>query len=300
MIEIGALKETETREAWRICNVAFGTFLGAPDPSKTFGDRDLLTPRFRSRGVEILAARDGGKLIGSNVITRWGSFGFFGPLTVLPKYWDKGIAKRLLEQTMPVFDRWGVRHSGLFTFPHSPKHLNLYQKFGYFPQYLTGIMNKTPEAGGSAPLLFSALDVYMRELALREARALTGSIAEGLDLTDEIPNATETVLAQNGHGLEGFAVCHTGPGSEGGSVCCYVKFGAARSGEAFDRLLAACEAFAASRGVPVEAGVNLAREDAYRRMRARGYVMGRSGIAMQRPHAPGFNRPDVYVIDDWR
>jgi hypothetical protein len=24
------------------------------------------------------------------------------------------------------------------------------------------------------------------------------------------------------------------------------------------------------------------------------------GVAMQRPNAEGFNRPDVYVIDDWR
>ena len=68
----------------------------------------------------------------------------------------------------------------------------------------------------------------------------------------------------------------------------------------FDKLLDACEAFAASRGATVEAGVNLAREDAYRRMRARGYRVTMQGVAMQRPHADGFNRADVYVIDDWR
>ena len=81
---------------------------------------------------------------------------------------------------------------------------------------------------------------------------------------------------------------------------CYIKFGAARSGEAFDRLLAACEAFAAARGIAIEAGVSLAREDAYRRMRAHGYLPLRQGVAMQRPHEVGFNRPDVYAIDDWR
>jgi hypothetical protein len=46
--------------------------------------------------------------------------------------------------------------------------------------------------------------------------------------------------------------------------------------------------------------VNLAREDAYRRMRSRGYRAAMQGVAMQRPHADGFNRADVYVIDDWR
>jgi ribosomal protein S18 acetylase RimI-like enzyme len=130
-LEIGPLQDIELSEAWRICNLAFGTFLNVPDPSKTFGDRDLLSPRFRSGCTESLAARDSGKLIGSVMATRWGSFGFFGPLTVLPEYWDQGIAKSLLEETVRVFERWGVRHSGLFTFPHSAKHIGLYRKFGY-------------------------------------------------------------------------------------------------------------------------------------------------------------------------
>jgi hypothetical protein len=83
-----------------------------------------------------------------------------------------------------------------------------------------------------------------------------------------------------------------------------VKFAAARSGagagERFDRLLEACDAFASTRGLTIEAGVNLAREDACRRMRARGYRTFGQGVAMQRPHADGFNRADAYVIDDWR
>jgi hypothetical protein len=104
--------------------------------------------------------------------------------------------------------------------------------------------------------------------------------------------------------LDAFAVCLTGAGTEGGSKLCYVKFGAtrggARAGERFDKLLAACEVFAAGRGLPVEAGVNLACEDAYRRMRARGYRTAIQGVAMHRPHAEGFHRPDAYVAGDWR
>ena len=42
--------------------------------------------------------------------------------------------------------------------------------------------------------------------------------------------------------------------------------------------------------------MNLAREDAYRRMRSHGYRVDMQGVAMQRPHADGFNRPDAYVI----
>ena len=72
------------------------------------------------------------------------------------------------------------------------------------------------------------------------------------------------------------------------------------AGARFDTLLDACEIFASSRGASVEAGMNLARVDAYRRMRSHGYRVALQGVAMQRPHVEGFNRPSAYVIDDWR
>ena len=122
-IKVGLLKQSELEEAGRIVRLAFGTFLGLPNPLDFMGDRTFMTPRWRSAHVKVIAAREGGRLIGSNVATRWGSFGFFGPLTVLPEYWDSGVGQRLLEATMAVFDGWGVRHTGLFTFPQSAKHV---------------------------------------------------------------------------------------------------------------------------------------------------------------------------------
>src|ERR1017187_1001796 len=100
LIKVGPLKRSELAEADRIIRLAFGTFLKLPNPTDFMGDRNFLTPRWRSANVKTIAAREGGRLIGSNVITRWGSFGFFGPLTVLPEYWDRGVAQRLLESTM--------------------------------------------------------------------------------------------------------------------------------------------------------------------------------------------------------
>jgi GNAT superfamily N-acetyltransferase len=308
-IQIGPLKQSELEEAGRIVRLAFGAFLGVSDPLEFMGDRDLVTPRWHSPHVKVLAAREGGRLVGSNLVTRWGSFGFFGPLTVLPEYWDRGVATRLLESTMPIFDRWGVRHTGLFTFAQSPKHVALYQKFGYWPRYLTAIMTHTPAGAGGAPVLLSAGKKAQREAAIEACRKLTHKIDKGLDLTDEIravlaQRTGDVVLTYTRSVLDGFAVCLNGPGSEGGEKTCYIKFAAARggpgAGERLDRLLAACEAFAASRGASVEAGVNLAREHAYQRMRARGYRVATQGVAMQRPHADGFNRADAYVLDDWR
>src|ERR1700734_3680423 len=186
-IRVGLLKKEEVEEAARILRLAFGTFLGVPTPLEFMGDRDLLTPGWPSSHVKVLAARDAGRLIGSNVVTRWGSFGFFGPLTVLPEYWDRGVAQRLLEATMTIFDRWGLRHTGLFTFPQSAKHVGLYQKFGYWPRYLTAVMTRTPEAKrADASILLSALIKSQREQAILSCGKLTHKIDRGLDLGGEI------------------------------------------------------------------------------------------------------------------
>jgi GNAT superfamily N-acetyltransferase len=311
-IKIGPLKQSELEEADRIVRLAFGTFLGLPNALDFMGDRTFMAPRWHSPHVKAIAAREGSRLIGSNLVTRWGSFGFFGPLTILPEYWNRGVAKQLLASTMKVYDEWGLRHTGLFTFAHSAKHVALYQSFGYWPRYLTAIMTFTPQAKAQrtpAPVLLSTLKKSQREQAIQACAKLTDKIDKGLDLTDEIRAALaqhtgDVVLTYTRSTLDAFAVCLHGPGSEGGEKICYVKFGAARggqgAGERFDRLLDACEAFASSRRVAIEAGVNAAREDAYRRMRSRGYQVAIQGVAMQRPHADHFNRPDAYVIDDWR
>ena len=149
-----------------------------------------------------------------------------------------------------------------------------------------------------------------RESVLGACREVTDAIYDGLDLTGEIRSVQaqglgETVLLEGEGRLEGFAVCHCGPRTEAGSGSCYVKFGAARpgpgAGEAFERLMDACEALAAARGLArLVAGVNTARGDAYRRLLARGYRADLVGVAMERPDEPGYNRPDVYVVDDWR
>jgi len=158
-------------------------------------------------------------------------------------------------------------------------------------------------------MLLSALKKSERESAIEACGKLTHKIDKGLDLGGEIRSVLaqrtgDVVLTYTRNALDGFAVCLHGAGSEGGEKTCYVKFGAARGGagaaERFDRLLEACEAFASSRGATVEAGVNMAREDAYRCLRARGYRVAMQGVAMQRPHLEGFNRADAFVIDDWR
>jgi GNAT superfamily N-acetyltransferase len=311
-ITIRPLRESELPEADRIYRLAFGTFIGLPDPMRFAGDADYVKTRWLADPASALGAEFAGELIGSNFLTNWGSVGFFGPLTIRPDFWDKGVARRLLSPTMDIFAEWGTKLTGLYTFAQSAKHVHLYQKFGFWPQFLTAIMTKPVDQTltASSWSRFSEMAGQERDGCLKTCAELTGAIYEGLNVEREIcavaeQRLGETVLVLDGSRLAGFAVCHCGAGSEAGSGALYIKFGASRPGLAaeqnFRRLLEACEAFAASRGLEkLVAGVNTARVAAYRQMLARGFRALTQGVTMLRSEDQGYNRPDVYVIDDWR
>jgi predicted N-acetyltransferase YhbS len=310
-VSVRPLEARDLDAADRVMRVAFGTFLGAPDPMTVFGDADYVRSRFVAEpGLAFAAERDG-EVVGSNFATRWGSFGFFGPLTVRQDLWDRRIGSRLMEPIMDLFEQWQVRQAGLFTFSHSAKHVGLYQRFGFWPQYLTPVMARpvAPAAGGREYSTYSEVSAAERSAVLGACRDVTNAIFEGLDVEHDI-RATEaqglgdTVLLRQDSELAGLAVCHCGAG-EAGSGACFIKFGAVRpgpnAGDLFDRLLDACEQLAAERGVErMVAGVNAARHDAYRRLLGRGYRTWLQGVVMQRPNEPGYCRPDAYVIDDLR
>jgi GNAT superfamily N-acetyltransferase len=151
-ISIRPLQESDIPEANRIYRLAFGTFLNLPYPMAFSGDANHVRSRFladpsAAYGAEVVVdgdSRSSGKkkLVGSNFTTNWGSVGFFGPLTIHPEFWAKGIAKRLLEPTIQLFSKWNTKHAGLFTFAQSPKHIALYQKFDFWPRFLTAVMSK--------------------------------------------------------------------------------------------------------------------------------------------------------------
>ncbi len=315
-IVIRPLAETELDETRRIIRVAFATFLGLPtDDARMGGDSDVARTRWKADPTSVVAAEHDGKLIGSNFATNWGSFGFFGPLTVEPEYWNRGVAQQLLAPTMEIFRRWGTRHMGLFTFPHSPKHMALYQKFGFWPRDLVAVMAKQigdkPATIVAESARFSAATGDERMRLLADCREVTNANCDGLNVGIEIravaeQNLGDTILVSDGGKLAAFAVCHSGPGTEAGSGVCYVKFAAVRPGrrasEVFERLLDAVEGYAREMKVPkITAGVNLARREAFQAMIARGFRTEMQGVAMETGDATsGYNRAGVYILDDWR
>jgi hypothetical protein len=72
-VRVRPLAAEDLDEADRICPVAFGTFLGVPEPEKTFGDADMVRTRWRADPGAALAADAGGHLAGSNFAANGGA-----------------------------------------------------------------------------------------------------------------------------------------------------------------------------------------------------------------------------------
>jgi ribosomal protein S18 acetylase RimI-like enzyme len=266
-IEIRQLVESDLPIADHMLRLAFGIFLGLPDPITFSGYANNVKTRFLADPTSTLAAESAnGQLVGFNFVTNWVSVGYFGSLVVHPDYWDQGIAKQLLEQTMNFFNKkWHTKHVGLFTFAQSAKHVGLYQKFGFWPRFLTMIMSKptwpledrrqqqqqqrkrnNSDTRSIHWSKFSEIPKYKQEHTLDKCRLLTNSVYDGLDLKREIvavtnQNLGDTILLYRNNNynsttikgddnnddknLAGFAVCHCGAGSEAGNGVCYIKFG---------------------------------------------------------------------------
>jgi GNAT superfamily N-acetyltransferase len=310
-VHVRPLAAEDLDEADRICRVAFGTFLQVPEPETFFGDAELVRTRWKADPGAALAAELDGRLAGSNFAANWGSIGFFGPLSIAPEYWNRAIAQRLLDATMDLFAAWETRHVGLFTFAHSAKHVGLYQKYGFWPRFLTAVMS-APVDPDSRPGAIRVSGIGDEDLAgvMTAVRELTDAVYPGLDLSREIEAVRgqrlgDTVLIDDAAGLQGVAICHVGAGTEAGSGACYVKFGAVRPGPNAERrfglLIDACHGLAAERGASVlVAGANAGRDRAWQVLAGRGFRREFQGVTMHRPNEAGYSTSDSYVIDDWR
>jgi predicted N-acetyltransferase YhbS len=296
-----------------VFRVAFGTFLRLPDPASFAGDADFVRARCAAWPESAFVAERDGEVVGSILSVRRGAFAFFGPLTIRPDLWDGGIARRLLEATVEVYERWQLGHSGLFTFADSAKHVALYGKYGFWPHALMAVMARpvTARAPGdvAAPTL-AAVPADERAAVIAGCRRVADAVYAGLDATDEIEAVLrlgigDVALVRDDGEVRAFAVCHVGAGSEAGSGACLVKFGAVdpavASEESLDRLLDACDALAAARGAQMlVVGVDLGTRAAYRQLLARGFRTEMQGVALHRPDDVGYLTRDALVLGDWR
>lgn len=309
---IRPMREDDLAEADRIFRLAFGTFLGLPDPLAFAGDGDFVGTRYRAEPEAAFVAERAGGVVGSILAVRRGSVAFFGPVSVRPDLWEGGIAKLLVAAVVEVFSRWGIRHAGLFTFSQSAKHVALYQKFGFWPGSLMAVMGRAAEApaGDASAATLRSLPEDERATARAACREIAAGYFPGLDPSSEIGaiesfDLGDVVLVREAREVVGFALCHCGPGTEAGSGLCFAKLAMVRPGAGaeaiFDRLLDECSRFACERGLAkVTAGVSLASRAAYRRLLVRGFRTEIQGVMMHRPDEPSYHSRDALVLDDWR
>jgi predicted N-acetyltransferase YhbS len=311
-LTIRPLEEADVEAADKVRRLAFGTYFGVPDPLSFSGTARLVETRRRTWPDGALVAEKDGAIVGVAISSRWGSLGLFGPLSVHSEHWRGGIARSLLEASMPIYDRWHCRAAALFTFPSSLTHVGLYQRYGFWPRSLTAIMNRPVTAPSPVPQARSltAMSAAEQNDAIAQCAALTDQLFAGMDLRDEIatvvahPTADAIVLIE-GSGVAGFAICHFGPHSEADTGIAYVKFAAARPGpnaaRDFQRLIEAANDFAhRNNATKLSASVNMGAMEAYRLMIAASFAAGFNGVAMHRPWIEIYDRPDVFALEDWR
>lgn len=312
VIDVRALEAADLDAADMTMRVAFGTFIGVPEPERFMGDAQYVRTRWTANPEAAFAATIGQQLVGSNFATAWGSVGFFGPLTTHPSVWDKGVGRRLIEPAMAYLRASGVRHTGLFTFSNSAKHLALYQRFGFWPRHLTLLLTKDVTSNGcdGGYTCLSHAPAESRTNLISECTCVTDALYEGLDVSGEIRATADqclgdTIILAGGDRVDGFAVCHAGANTEAGSGVCYVKFAAARPGpngaRHFARLMDACCEFAREAGAGrIVAGVNTACTEASQFLLSEGFRINMSGISMHAPNESAYYRPGVYACSDWR
>lgn len=305
------LIKADLNQASELVRLAFATYIDVPEPGEFWNDRDYVHNRWNSPHSRWFKALIEDRMVGVLCVSRWGSSAIVGPVAVHPDVWDRGIARRLMATAVEQLDKWAVTHAGLMTFPDSPKHIGLYQRFGFWPAALIAIVQRPVKPCDQAHTVLHYGQTGADTASLKAAcTGITDSIARGLDLSGEMDavlqqNLGTTLIVVDKTGQpQAFAICHFGPHSEAGAGVFYVKFAAVASGAQapilFEQLIAACDAAAGQAGqTTLTVGVNTARKPAYQWLINDGFRTDILGISMHRGGA-GYDRDDVWVLDDWR
>jgi N-acetylglutamate synthase-like GNAT family acetyltransferase len=267
-----------------------------------------------------VAEEGDGKIVGAAIAVMWGTVGIVGPIAVLTNYQNQDIGQQLLAASQEFFDENKATLQGVATYPYSPKHLVLYQKFGYKPKGLVVVTAKhldrkeAPAARIAKPGLavrrYSSLEEAKKKPAMQKIRRITNAIWRGMDLAKEVEIVDglalgDTLLLDKGREVIGFAICHMPPNSEAPHGAAYVKFLAIDSRESkpehLHALLAAVEDMAAAAQLQqVVAPVYTYYWTAYQTLLERGYHVDFTMVRMKRGKQEDYERAADLVLDDWR
>lgn len=322
-IRVRRVKKGDLARMREVVESAFADFFErqyGTRPRQVFGGAQYVHHRWLMEPWGCFVAEENdAKIVGASLAVCWGTVGVFGPVAVLTPYQNQKIAQALIRATQQFFDENRVTLQGLVSFPYSPKHLMLYQKFGFRPRSLVAITSRAlerreaspaPPRGGLQLGRFSALEESRKKAVLAGIRTLTGRFYRGLDPTKEVEivdslHLGDTLVLEREGTLAGFAVCHLPGASEAPQGCLYVKYAAVdprrRRPEHFAQLLGACEDLAVSSGCQrIIAPVYTAYWRAYQTLLASGYQVEMLLLRMKRGRQVDYEREEDFVLDDWR
>ncbi len=325
VIKIRRVRKGDLSKVRDVLEQAFGDFyerqLGTR-PRQVFGGAQYVHHRWLVEPWGCFVAEEGeGKIVGAAVAVIWGSVGLVGPVAVLTTYQNQDIGAQLVKATQGFFDENKVTLQGLASYPSSPKHLLLFQKFGYKPKGLLAITSKpldrreiiqSTQPGRPAVTLrrFSTLEESRKKSTMQKLRRITNSIYRGLDLAKELEIVDglalgDTLLLERGREVIGFAIYHIPGVSEAPQGSLYVKFLAVdfrhRKAEHFHQLMAALEELAHEAGLQrVIAPAYMPYWAAYQALLERGYLIDFTMVRMKRGKLEDYERPTDLVLDDWR
>src|SRR4051812_25314439 len=99
-VRIRPMEIADVSAADTLFKLAFGKEFGLPDPMAFRGDAGVVQNRFLMYPEGCIVSESGGRTIGFSIVNRWGSVGVFGPVCVHPDYWNRGVARLLVGESV--------------------------------------------------------------------------------------------------------------------------------------------------------------------------------------------------------
>jgi ribosomal protein S18 acetylase RimI-like enzyme len=325
LIKIRRVRKGDLSKVRDVIEQAFGDFFErqvGTRPRQVFGGAQYVHHRWLMEPWGCFVAEEGdGKIVGAAVAVMWGTVGLVGPIAVLTSYQNQDIGQQLLAACQEFFEENKATLQGVCTYAYSPRHLVLYQKFGYKPKGLVVITAKhldrreivqvgKPVKPGLGVRRYSSLEEAKKKPVMQKIRRITNAIWRGMDVGKEIEIVDglalgDTLLLERGRETIGFAICHLPPNSEAPHGAAYIKFLAIDKRhsrpEHLHAVLAAVEDMAvAAQLQQVVAPVYTYYWAAYQTLIERGYHLDFTMVRMKRGKQEDYEEASDLVLDDWR
>ena len=234
LIKIRRVRKGDLSKVRDVIEQAFGDFFErqvGTRPRQVFGGAQYVHHRWLMEPWGCFVAEEGdGKIVGAAVAVMWGTVGVIGPVAVLTNYQNQDIGQQLLTACQGFFDENKATLQGLATYPYSPKHLILYQKFGYKPKGLVVVtsraLDRSPAAAtalvkpapkpGLAVRRYSTLEEARKKQVMQKVRRITNAFWRGFDVAKEIEivdglTLGDTLLLEKGREVIGFDLVEVNP-----------------------------------------------------------------------------------------